>query len=328
MKLLLKAALHGRRHFIFLILTFVTLIGLTIANQAEMFALGVLSDTGADFFTLFASKDKDGKLQNHVTRDDIECKWKKLDPDEEGVITKGAAENYLSSHKGSNPVSLVIHKVKKTFKEIFHIEKNLKAFVFFLCFIAGFKAFFLFFSRYTTQILSIRISRDLRERYFEHIQHLPMGFYQKYNIGTLSSRVAGDASQIATSLNSFMTNYIQAPFTILTTLGICFYMSWQLSLVIFFGLPMIAIPVIFVTRKVKRITRQLQRNQERFTSVLIDFLAGIQTVKVFAMELFSFKKYKEQNDQMAKLETKTANMICSRVPCFTRSLPFAWQLSS
>jgi ABC-type multidrug transport system fused ATPase/permease subunit len=103
-----------------------------------------------------------------------------------------------------------------------------------------------------------------------------------------------------------MINYIQAPFTILTTLGVCFYLSWQLSLVIFFGLPMIVIPVIFVTRKVKRITRQLQRNQERFTSVLIDFLAGIQTVKVFAMELFSFKKYKEQNDQMANLETKTA----------------------
>jgi ABC-type multidrug transport system fused ATPase/permease subunit len=39
---------------------------------------------------------------------------------------------------------------------------------------------------------------------------------------------------------------------------------------------------------------------------LIDFLAGIQTVKIFAMELFSLKKYKEQNDRMAVLESKTA----------------------
>jgi len=103
-----------------------------------------------------------------------------------------------------------------------------------------------------------------------------------------------------------MTNYIHAPSTIISTLIVCFYMSWQLSMVIFLGLPMIVFPMVFVTRKVKHITRQLQKNQERFSSVLIDFLSGIQTVKVFAMEAFSYKKYKEQNDQMAKLETKTA----------------------
>lgn len=306
MKLLLKAALASRKHFFISALTFLTLIGLTVANQIEMFTLGILSDTGADFFTLFASKDKNGKLQDHVTKDDLTYKWKELDVDQKEVITRDTIADYLSGDKESNPLSRAIYKVKKMLKEHLHVEKNLKAFILFLCFVAIFKAFFLFFSRYTTQILSIRISRDLRERYFEHIQHMSMGFYQKYNIGTLSSRVAGDASQIATSLNSFLTNYIQAPFTILTTFGICFYISWQLSLVIFFGLPLIALPVIFVTGKVKRISRQLQRNQEKFHSVLIDFLAGIQTVKVFAMELFSFKKYKEQNNQMAKLETKTA----------------------
>ncbi|MCB1118069.1 MAG: ABC transporter ATP-binding protein, partial [Chlamydiia bacterium] len=46
--------------------------------------------------------------------------------------------------------------------------------------------------------------------------------------------------------------------------------------------------------------------QEKFTSVLIDSLAGIQTVKIFGMEQFSLEKYKMQNEQMAHLETKTA----------------------
>jgi len=302
MKLLLKAALQVRRHLTLLLFTFLTLVGLTIANSMEMFALGVLSDTGADFFTLFADRDQKGGLNDVVKWESVEKKWLKIDTKQTGVITKTAAQDYITKKKELNPLKRLMHQIKR----IFRVEESLKAFVMLLCFVAGLKAFFLFFSRYSTQILSIRISRDLRERYFDHIQDLSMNFYQKYNIGTLSSRVAGDASQIAQSLNSFMTNYIQAPITILITLGACFYISWQLSLVIFFGLPMIVIPVVFVTRKVKRIARQLQRNQERFTSVLIDFLAGIQTVKVFAMEGFSFKKYKEQNDQMAKLESKTA----------------------
>ena len=178
-----------------------------------------------------------------------------------------------------------------------------------VCLLAGvalFKALMLFVSRYTTQLLSIRVTRDLREQFFEHIQTLPMSFYQEQNLGSLSSRAVGDAGQIAASLNSCLTNYLQTPFTILSSLILCFYLSWTLSMIIFLGLPLVVLPAIYLTRQVKRITRQLQKNQERFSSVLLDFLAGIQTVKIFAMEAFSLKKYKEQNDQMALLESKSA----------------------
>ncbi|MCB1106642.1 MAG: ABC transporter ATP-binding protein [Chlamydiia bacterium] len=297
MKLLLKAAIRVHRHLILFIFTFGAIIGLTIASQMEVFTLGVLTGNGADFFDLFASKEK-----GYVTREDIQDKWKKIDREGKGQISKDDAQNYMIKKKENNPLNRVMYQIKQKFR----IEENMKAFVALLVMVAILKAIFLFFSRYTTQILSIRISRDLRQQYFDHLQHQPMSFFHEYNIGTLSSRVVGDANQIASSINSFLTNYIQAPFTILTSLLICFWMSWQLSIVIFFGLPMVALPVIFVTRKVKGITRQLQKNQERFSSVLIDFLAGIQTVKVFAMETFSLKKYKEQNMQMAKLESKTA----------------------
>lgn len=302
MKLLLKAALRIRRHLSLFIITFATLIGLTVASQIEMFSIGVISDTGADFFALFASKDEKGETKETVSLEDVQEKWKKIDRDKKGEITRDDAQTFMIKKTENNPLKQVMYQIKR----YFHFQHNLKAFIFLLICVALMKAIFLFFSRYTTQILSIRISRDLRKQYFDHLQHQPMSFFQKYNIGTLSSRVAGDANQIASSINSFLINYIQAPFTILSTLIACFWMSWQLSMVIFFGLPMIALPVIFVTRKVKRITRQLQKNQERFTSVLIDFLAGIQTVKVFAMESFSLKKYREQNDQMARLESKTA----------------------
>jgi len=133
-----------------------------------------------------------------------------------------------------------------------------------------------------------------------------MTFYQKYNIGALSTRVVGDASQIALSINSWITNYLQTPITVLSTLFFCFYLSWQLSLIIFVGVPLIVFPVRLITRRVKKITRTLQKNQEKFASVLIDFLAGIQTVKIFSMENYTCKKYREQNDDMEFLEKKTS----------------------
>ncbi|MEN9343280.1 MAG: lipid export ATP-binding/permease protein MsbA [Chlamydiota bacterium] len=300
MKLLLQAALRTKKHLSLLFVTFATLLCLTVASQMEMFALGVLSKSGADFFTLF-SPEGSREAPNAISLDDVDVRWNQIDTDHTGVITKQQAAAYMSKRE-TNPLNWIIGR----FRETFHVMSDIRAVVFVLLGVAIFKAIWLFASRYTTQILSIRISRDLRQQYFEHIQSLPMSFYQKHNIGSLSSRVVGDAGQIAVSLNSWITNYLQTPFTVITCLSMCFYLSWKLSLVIFVGMPLIVVPIVFLARRVKRVSRQLQKNQEKFANVLIDFLAGIQTVKIFAMESFSLKKYKEQNDRMAVLEGKTA----------------------
>lgn len=194
------------------------------------------------------------------------------------------------------------------------INENIRNLAFFLVFVALFKAVMMFIQRYSTRLVAIRVSRDLRQAYFEHIQQLPMEFFQRFNSGSLSSRVVGDASLIAESVNACLINYLQTPFTVLTTLALCFLTSWKLSLLVFFGLPAILFPIMFLAKRVKRVSRQIQQNQEKFSSVLLDFLAGIQTVKVFAMENFSLEKYRELNDRMATLEQKAARYDLSTRP--------------
>ncbi len=304
MKLLLRLALRNSKHLSLLIATLLTLFALTIASQMEMFALGILSNSGgADFFSLFAKENKEIVVApKEISLEDVQVKWGEIDKEHTGMITKQQASEYLASQSQLNPLNWVLNKAKQNFQ----VTNNFAAMVILLIGVAIFKAVWLFASRYTTQLLAIRVSRDLRQAYFEHIQSLPMSFYQQYNIGSLSSRVVGDASQISLSINSCLTNYLQTPFTVISCLSCCFFLSWKLSIVIFFVLPLIILPIVFLARRVKRVSRQLLTNQERFASVLIDFLAGIQTVKIFAMELFSLKKYKEQNDRMAVLESKTA----------------------
>lgn len=304
MRILLKAALKTKSHFSWLCLTFGTLFLLTLADQMEMVSLGVVVNTSSDFFSLFSDSDHQGKktVVDHIDRQAVIEKWDQIDTDQKGTITRQDASIYLSSQKGLNPITKLLHKLKTRL----HLDQGrFQIVLIMLLIVSGVKSIFLFFSRYTTRTLATRISRDLRQQYFEHIQMLPMSFFQKYNIGTLSSRVVGDAMQIALSINSWITNYLHTPFIVLTTLTACFYFSWQLSLVVFVGIPLIVLPIQLITRKVKKVTRQLQRNQEKFSTVLIDFLAGIQTVKIFSMERFTFFKYKEQNDLMERLESKT-----------------------
>lgn len=297
MKLLLLAAIRNKKHLFLGVFTLISLLMLTVANQTEMFSIGLMANTGADFFALFENKKADS-----VHYKDIQERWKKIDKKNKGYITKRDAATFLAQHQNNN----VINRVLYTVSSKLNIEQNLVKLILILALVAFFKALFLFVSRYASQLLSIKVTKDLRLQYFKHIQSLPLSFYQDHNIGALSARAVGDAGQIASSLNSCLTNYLQTPFTIFANFCACFYLSWKLSLIIFIGLPLVILPVVFLTRRVKKVSRQMQKNQESFTSVLIDYLSGIHVVKIFAIEKYSLKKYEQQNDHMAFLETKNA----------------------
>lgn len=296
MKILLQAAFRAKRHFKWIAFSLCTLFGVTIADQMEMVSLGVIVNQGVDFFSLFGK----GEV---VSKEELESGWGLIDEGNSGYITKREAQKALSKRKQGDALQHFLDRIKW---RLWDGEKKLPRVAIILLAIALFKGLSLFYSRYTTRILAIKISRDLRQQYFDHIQKLSMSFYQKYDIGSLTTRVVGDANQIALSINSLVTNYLQTPFTVLTTLCFCFYLCWQLSLVIFVGLPLIIFPVRWITKRVKKMARVLLKNQEGFASVLIDFLAGIQTVKIFSMEAYTSGKYRKKNEETERLESRIA----------------------
>ena len=218
------------------------------------------------------------------------------------MITLGilAGQGGLVRSKG------LVARVMHSFESLFSVSSDMELFIALLITVSLFKALVLFASRYVSQMAAIRINRDLRLNYFKHIQKLSLDFYSRHDVGALASRVVGDAQQITTSITSALINYILMPFTVLTTLAGCLWISWKLSMLVFVCFPFVIMPMVFLLGRVRRYSLTLFRGQERFTTVLIDFLAGIETVKTFVAESFSFKKYAEKNSEMANLEAKTA----------------------
>ncbi len=311
MKKLFLSIFKNSKHRYLILFTVFAMCALTVATQMEVLSIGVMTKKGPDFFELFAPENQ-GALQrvDQIDKKTLQARWNEIAGPENEVLTKEDAREFLSKVKSPDRIQQIINVID----HYFPISSNVRNLALVLVFVAIFKAITLFCHRFATRLLAIRVSRDLRQEYFEHIQSLPMEFYQKYNIGSLSSRVVGDSSMIAEAITAVMTNYLQTPFTIISTLTLCFFTSWQLSLIVFLGFPLIVIPIIYISNRVRKISRQIQQNQEKFTTVLIDFLSGIQTVKVFAMEDFSLKKYKEQNEQMAKLEKRSARYDLSSRP--------------
>ncbi|MDF2577689.1 MAG: msba3 [Chlamydiales bacterium] len=274
MYLLFKAALYNRRHYSILVLTLFAMLVLMAAESMEALALGILSQKG-----------------------------QQLVPQQSASI--GSNLNISSISFLQTAISYL--------EKIFNFD-DVWGIASFLISVALFKGVAAFCNSYATAVVGIRVSRDLRLRYFEHIQSLPLNFFQKYPIGNLMARVSGDASVIASSINSVLFTYIQIPITFISTLTLCFLISWKLSLISFVALPLLTWPILFFARKIKKIAVQMQRNQELSGSSLIDFLAGIQTIKMFGMEVFAGRKYAGQNALMAKLQEKNARYAFASRP--------------
>lgn len=310
MKQLFLTAFSTARQKTLIAVSVFFMIFLTIASQLEVVSLGIIARKGPDFFEIFSSGSGKGGKEEVVTKAQFEKRWEEIDTSGNGVITKEDVNRFLKNENKGD----IITKVLSYLPLPDSLSSNILFLALLISIVALFKAATLFGYRYTTKLAAIETSRLLRERYFAHIQTLPMTFYQKHNIGTLSNRAVGDAYVIAEATHSLITNYLQTPLTILSTFILCFATSWQLSSFIFIGMPLIAVPIYFLTRKVKKVSYQILKKQELFSSILIDFIAGIQTVKMFSMEDFSKKKYMEQNDALANLEKKSARYDLSTRP--------------
>ncbi|MGE3954292.1 MAG: ABC transporter ATP-binding protein [Parachlamydiales bacterium] len=218
-----------------------------------------------------------------------------------GVITKGASGSAPSASP-YNPLNVIVGWIGGggTFLE------NLPLLALFLLIVAVFKGLSHFGAHYTKQLVMVKVSRDIRERYFIHIQSLSLDFYQRYSSGALTSRIMHDSMQVAQGIAAAIVTYIQTPIAVITSLVLCLLVSLKLSLIMFLGFPLLVGPVLYFARKLKRVARKTLATQETFFSAVIDFLSGIQTVKLFGLEKFSHQKFHQQNRQLAHLEERSA----------------------
>ena len=221
MKRLIKIAFSKVLYRYLLFFTLFAALGFTVATQLKMFSLGIITRKGPDFFELFGT----GKNPTSVTHEELINRWKELDESGKGAIDKDDVSQFMETHHQEGIVDRGITTISKYFP----LDKNVWSLVVVILAIACFEAITLFAYRFGTKFFAISIGKDIRQQYFEHIQSLPMSFYQAHNIGALSSRAVNDAYMIADGINSSLVNYLQTPFALASTLGLCFAISWRLS---------------------------------------------------------------------------------------------------
>lgn len=137
-----------------------------------------------------------------------------------------------------------------------------------------------------------RVTSRMRREAFEHLQQLPLMYFNKKRTGDLISRIAGDTERlsyfISVSFIDFFCDMLQFIFTAIVLLSI----NPFLALVALGPLPLVAWLVKRVRSHLSGGFSAVSRALSHLTSVLADTIPGVRVVKAFAQEQREIERFR------------------------------------
>ena len=160
------------------------------------------------------------------------------------------------------------------------------------------KNFFLYLSFYLSTPVRNNILSSFRTRLYDKILKLPISFYSEQRKGDIMSRMMGDVGEIQGSIIMAMEGLIKDPLTILSFLLYMIYLSPTLSLFLLILLPVTALIIGRVSKRLKRDSGEFSRALGENLSHVEETLGGIKVVKAFTAEERMMEKFKHGDHKL------------------------------
>jgi ATP-binding cassette subfamily B multidrug efflux pump len=136
---------------------------------------------------------------------------------------------------------------------------------------------------------------DLRQEIFEHLQQLPLSFYDRSPVGRLVTRVTTDVD----ALNDLFAAGVVAmlnDFVLLSALiVVLLYWNWRLGMATLSALPFMLLLTYVFRSKVRDANRRIRTAIARINVFLQEHISGMTVVQLFNRERTAREQFKELN---------------------------------
>ena len=154
------------------------------------------------------------------------------------------------------------------------------------------------------------IRRDL----FNHLQSLPLRYFDAHQSGDLMSRFTNDIDTVSEMINSSFANLISCALTFLGTIGMMLYLNWVLTLITFAFLALMLLTVKTIGGR-SRVS--FQRQQAALGSVngyVEEMIEGQKVIKVFNHEGKTIDQFDTLNESYRQAATAAQAYASSMMP--------------
>ena len=155
---------------------------------------------------------------------------------------------------------------------------------------------------YTNQV-GQRVMRDLRDRLYEHLQTLSISFFTDTRTGEIQSRVANDVGGVQNVVSSTVSNVLSNSVIFISTLVAMFILSWELTVVSMFTVPIFALISKFVGARRRAASARTQRAAAEVSAITQETLSisGMMLSKLFGQQQREIQRFHDENEQLADL---------------------------
>jgi subfamily B ATP-binding cassette protein MsbA len=153
-----------------------------------------------------------------------------------------------------------------------------------------------FLKTYFKEYVTGRIVVDLRTDVANNLLGLSLDFYDKKKTGDLLTRMTFDVKVAQGSVELLLGDIIEQPLTIAASVVVAFAASWQLSLVVFLGMPLLVIPLKKLGKKIRKSSRKSLERLADATQTISQAFTGIKIVKAFGTEAEEKQKFHRENE--------------------------------
>ncbi|ORT50123.1 lipid transporter ATP-binding/permease [Vibrio sp. qd031] len=166
-----------------------------------------------------------------------------------------------------------------------------------------------FISAYCLSWVSGNVVMLMRRRIFNHFMSMPVTFFDKESTGGLLSRITYDSEQVASATSKALVSIVREGVSIIALLGLMFYNSWQLSLVLLLVAPFVSWAISIVSVRFRKISKNMQDAMGVVTSSAEQMLKGHKVVLSYGGQ----EVEKERFDSVSnKMRQQTMKMVTAQ----------------
>jgi ABC-type multidrug transport system fused ATPase/permease subunit len=194
--------------------------------------------------------------------------------------------------------------------------------------IAALGALASYFENYYTENVGQRVANDLRIRVYDHLEHLPLAYYDTHETGTLLSTITDDIATIQDFASSATLGIAVDILTIAGMLGLMFWLNWDFALIAIGVAPFLLLFVLRFRKAVKKATREVRLRESDMVSVVQQGLESIRVVNAFGRQELEEKHLEDASQAavQAALKARRVKSMLAPVVAVTVSLCTAFVL--
>ena len=159
---------------------------------------------------------------------------------------------------------------------------------------------FRFMIRQTIIVVSREIEFDLRQDFWQHIQKLPLRFFQNNSTGNIMAHATSDISAVKMFVGPAVMYSIDTGMRFFLILPIMLWMNTTLTLYALLPLPLLSFAVYLVMKKIHVRYTKIQEKFSDLTTKAQENFSGIRVIKSYLREEYEIKQFENESKEYLK----------------------------